>query len=285
MTIMKKTLALILAAVLVIALLGLYGCHPAAPQATEPTAATEATETTAATAPAETEAPTEASTEPVETEAPTEVPTEAPTEPNTAGNNKPQGGTDQPGTTGTSNGQQTGSAGTGSGNTSGAPVETQPPVTEHGEHVHNYFFGNTIPATCTSEGITTYYCDCGDSYTETIPMIDHNYTVANTVPATCTQDGSVTYTCTGCGDSYTEVIPAAHVWVHHHEDEVGHEIGNLACRCGAIFYSVDEWGAHVDSFDNLEALMYHGGYATGSTWIVDTPARDWDECSVCGAIK
>lgn len=279
MIIMKKTHALILAAVLVITLLGLYGCHPAAPEATEPTAATDVTETTAVTEAttatettvAVTETPeTTGSTAPEETEAPT-APAEV---------NRPQGGS-----TGNNNGHQTGNTGTGSGNTSGAPVETQPPVTEHGEHVHNYFFGNTIPATCTSEGITTYYCDCGDSYTETIPMIDHNYTVANTVPATCTQDGSVTYTCTGCGDSYTEVIPAAHVWVHHHEDEVGHQEGGCMCDCGAIFSTTAEWIAHTKSFDPKEAFLNHGGNGSYSWWVVDTPAKDWDECSVCGAIK
>lgn len=255
---MKKMLALILAAVLVIALLGLYGCHPAAPEATEPTAATDVTETTAVTEAttatettvAVTETPeTTGSTAPAETEAPT-APAEV---------NRPQGGS-----TGNNNGHQTGNTGT------GAPAVTQPPVTEAPavpstepaapvaptvpsteaptEHTHNYTVSSTTPATCTGEGSTTYICACGDSYTEPIPMTDHN-------------------------------------WVHHHEDEVGHQEGGCMCDCGAIFSTTAEWIAHTKSFDPKEAFLNHGGNGSYSWWVVDTPAKDWDECSICGAIK
>lgn len=279
---MKKRF--ILTAALVIALLGLYGCRQAGTDVTETTAVTEAAEIPTIATEA-TEAPAKASTEPAETEAPAES--------NPAENSKPQGGADQPGTTGSS-GQQTGSSrpsgSTGGGNTSGTPAATQTPVTEppaaaSTEHTHNYRVASTIPATCTREGTTTYTCACGDSYTETIPKGNHNYTAASTVPATCTSEGTTTYVCT-CGDSYTETIPATgHSWVHHHEDEVGHDERGCICRCGAIFSTTAEWSAHSNSYDNLEALTNHGGYASYSEWVVDTPARDWDECAVCGATK
>lgn len=275
MIIMKKTHALILAAVLVIALLGLYGCHPAVPQATEPTATTDVTETTAVTE--ATKAPTEAPTEPAETEVPTEAPTvpeetDAPTLP--AEVNRPQGGASQPGTPGSSNGQQTGSAGTGSskpsGSTGSGSGAQQPPVT---------------PPPATQPPVTVPPATQPPVTEPPATEHTHYYVVTSTIPATCTQDGSVTYTCDVCWDSYTEAIPAAHVWVHHHEDEAGHYEGYATCKCGYRCQGPDDWFAHRDSFSLEDALYYHTSYAVGENWVVDTPAQDWNECSVCGAIK
>ncbi|MCD7917816.1 MAG: hypothetical protein LUF84_05095, partial [Clostridiales bacterium] len=102
----------------------------------------------------------------------------------------------------------------------------------------------TVAATCTEDGVMTYTCACGDSYTEVIPATghhyvngvcivcgaeepgagehSHSYTAEVTVAATCTEDGVMTYTC-ACGDSYTEVIPAT-----------GHHYVNGVCTvCGA----------------------------------------------------
>lgn len=93
-------------------------------------------------------------------------------------------------------------------------------------HIHNYVGVVTKEPTCTEEGEKTYTCDCGDSYTETIPAKGHNYkdgectdcgekdpdhvhryTESITKEPTCTEAGEKTYTCV-CGDSYTETIPA-----------------------------------------------------------------------------
>ena len=63
-------------------------------------------------------------------------------------------------------------------------------------HAHHYT-GETTPATCTEDGETVYTCDCGDSYTETIPATGHDYSRVEI-------DGSYVYTCAVCGDSYTE---------------------------------------------------------------------------------
>lgn len=42
-------------------------------------------------------------------------------------------------------------------------------------HKHSYTEEITKEATCTEEGEKTYTCDCGDSYTEKIPMTEHHY--------------------------------------------------------------------------------------------------------------
>ena len=90
-------------------------------------------------------------------------------------------------------------------------------------HTHSYSSSVTKEATCTAEGVRTFSCECGNSYTEAIPMVDHNY-VDGTCQAcglvdpatcphaetndvvtapTCTAGGYTTYTCVACGYSYT----------------------------------------------------------------------------------
>ncbi len=118
-------------------------------------------------------------------------------------------------------------------------------------HKHNYTSSVTKASTCTSEGVMTYRCSCGDSYTETIGKTAHSfgsytynndatesadgtetavcsvcgerstrtaagtklahvhsYTESVTTAPTCTTDGVKTFSCS-CGSSYTEAIPAA----------------------------------------------------------------------------
>ena len=76
------------------------------------------------------------------------------------------------------------------------------------EHTHSYTSKVTKPATCTEDGVRTYTCECGDSYTQTIPATGHNYSdFVVTKPATCTEDGVKTKTCANCNDKITESIP------------------------------------------------------------------------------
>lgn len=112
------------------------------------------------------------------------------------------------------------------------------------DHKHSYTEVVTKQPTCTEAGEKTYTCDCGDSYTETIPATGHHYvdgecehcgekdpdahthsyTETITKQPTCTEDGEKTYTCE-CGDSYTEAIPAT-----------GHHYGNddKCTDCGEL---------------------------------------------------
>lgn len=116
-------------------------------------------------------------------------------------------------------------------------------------HAHSYTATVTKQPTCTAEGVKTFRCSCGDSYTETISAAGHvfgayvynndateaadgtetaacticgakdtrtaagtkiahvhNYTAAVTKAATCAEEGVKTYTCS-CGSSYTEAVP------------------------------------------------------------------------------
>lgn len=43
------------------------------------------------------------------------------------------------------------------------------------EHGHSYTSSITTPATCTEKGVLTYKCECGNSYTESIPAKGHAF--------------------------------------------------------------------------------------------------------------
>ena len=50
------------------------------------------------------------------------------------------------------------------------PAPTLPPTTAHG---HSYSAWVSKEATCTEQGVKTYRCSCGSSYTEAIPALGH----------------------------------------------------------------------------------------------------------------
>ena len=80
---------------------------------------------------------------------------------------------------------------------------------DEGEHTHNYTSKITKTATCSEEGVITYTCRCGESYTEIIPKLDHSFDGGTTtIMPTCTEEGVKTYTCTVCGETKTESITA-----------------------------------------------------------------------------
>lgn len=71
-------------------------------------------------------------------------------------------------------------------------------------HEHNYVENVVTEVTCTTDGTTSYTCECGDTYDETVPATGHTWGdyVANG-DATYLADGTKTATCTGCGETDT----------------------------------------------------------------------------------
>jgi len=81
------------------------------------------------------------------------------------------------------------------------PTET--PTEEPEPHVHSYTESVTA-ATCTTDGVKTFTCDCGDSYTEGIKATGHAYgEYKYNDDATYSKDGTKTSTCANCGDKKT----------------------------------------------------------------------------------
>lgn len=125
-------------------------------------------------------------------------------------------------------------------------------------HEHSYTVSVTKEATCTEDGVKTFNCECGESYTETISATGHAYKVEVTAP-TCTEGGYTTHTCTKCGYSYKDSITG----------ETGHKFESGTCTvCGAEDpnYSVDagpdtyKRGSIVEKSD-IDAQNAAGKYA------------------------
>ena len=104
---------------------------------------------------------------------------------------------------------------------------------------HSYTQTVTSEPTCTSEGVMTFTCECGESYTEVIPMTAHTYTETVVAP-TCTAIGYTMYTCE-CGHSYIATISEAtghtetvvgQVDAHYHTD--GYTGDTVCAVCGVI---------------------------------------------------
>lgn len=75
-------------------------------------------------------------------------------------------------------------------------------------HTHSYMESVTTAATCTTAGVKTFTCECGDTYTESIPATGHSWNDGIvTVEPTEDTEGVRTYTCTVCGETRTENIP------------------------------------------------------------------------------
>ena len=71
-------------------------------------------------------------------------------------------------------------------------------------HVHSYSESVTTAPTCTAEGVKTFACSCGSSYTEAIPAAGHAWSdYAYNNDATTESDGTKTRYCTVCGERET----------------------------------------------------------------------------------
>lgn len=78
---------------------------------------------------------------------------------------------------------------------------------EETAHIHNYVESVTTEVTCENDGLKTYTCECGDSYTEVVTAMGHvfeNY-VSNE-DATYTADGTETAVCSGCELTDTRIV-------------------------------------------------------------------------------
>lgn len=106
-------------------------------------------------------------------------------------------------------------------------------------HTHSWDGGTvTTGATCSSEGVITYSCSCGEKKTESIPTTAHTYTEVVDKEPDCVAPGWVYQYCTTCnksGDGWS-TEPLGHD-VESYEKHGGDcntpaQIGNTCRRCG-----------------------------------------------------
>lgn len=85
-------------------------------------------------------------------------------------------------------------------------------------HTHSYTGKVTKAATCSAEGVKTFTCSCGSSYTEAIAKTEHRYRGKEVWP-TCESKGYTTYTCRDCGHSYRgnykDIVDHSYSWEDH----------------------------------------------------------------------
>ena len=140
------------------------------------------------------------------------------------------------------------------------------------DHTHSYTASVTKAATCTAGGVKTYSCECGDSYTESIPATGHDYKTQSTT-ATCTEPGAKVRVCSRCGDSSTETVPALG---HSYEtvttpstcDQPG-EATHTCTRCG-------------DSYSEALELADHSYESQVTPPTCTEPGAAIYTCTVCG---
>ena len=88
----------------------------------------------------------------------------------------------------------------------------------------------------------------------------------------------------------TEPTECQHDWTCIHHAEEGHWVAGVACSCGWTVYGdpaelVSLWNTHSASYPAMESLLYHGGYGSIDSWVVDKPAYEEWVCRYCGSPK
>lgn len=75
-------------------------------------------------------------------------------------------------------------------------------------HVHSYVLTAAEPAGCETEGYQTYQCDCGESYSDSIPATGHDWTDWETVIDPEDEESSVLWHyCLNCGQEEYDSLP------------------------------------------------------------------------------
>lgn len=147
---------------------------------------------------------------------------------------------------------------------------------------HTYVSEVTKEATCTEEGIMTYTCACGESYTQSIPKVEHSYDIVVTNP-THNKMGYTTHTCSECGntyiDSYTEALE------HSYERSVTKEatcteegLMTFLCECGKSYTQAIPKADHNCETETVAAGCETYGY-------VKVSCQDCDYTSVTDIIQ
>lgn len=214
---------------------------------------------------------------------------------------------------------------------SGSASETQEsvqPVTEtepkETTHTHDWGSGTvTTAATCTTDGLRTYTCSCGETATETIDATghafgdwyqgstvhertcgtcgeaeggEHSMTSSVTTAPTCKTTGVETHACSVCGYSYTTEVPVSstHTYSEWGGDATNH---SRSCTvCGAADSGAHSWGTATvttaatckDEGVSTQTCTVCGSAKTAAIPKLTTHTYDNvcdGECNVCGTTR
>ena len=143
-------------------------------------------------------------------------------------------------------------------------------------HEHKYTSEITTPATHLIEGVKTFTCTCGDTYTETIEKTtEHSFTLQITKEATHLTTGIKTFTC-ACGYSYTELVPktTAHTYTASTIAPTCTEKGytTYTCNCG---------DSYVTNYVNAKGHDYSTEYVVDKEATCQEIGSKSQHCSRC----
>lgn len=134
-------------------------------------------------------------------------------------------------------------------------------------HEHAYDEGViTTQPDCVNEGVKTFTCACGDSYTEPVAAAGHSYDDGvETVPATCVAEGTKVFTCTKCAagtEGHTKTETIAKLGHKYDEGVVSTEPG---CETtGERIYTCSQCADGVEGHTKTETISATGhAYANG----------------------
>lgn len=149
-------------------------------------------------------------------------------------------------------------------NTQQVQQEIEPQTEPQTVHEHVYTEAITTDATCEADGEKTFTCECGDSYTESIPALGHSYGeyVYNN-DATTSADGTETATCSVCGGTDTRIKAGTKIEITYDGyDEFGN--GFVWCYDGAFA------GKRAADADPYKVFYVNNPYPTyEAVWVSD----------------
>ena len=141
----------------------------------------------------------------------------------------------------------------------------------HDEHVWDEGVEQTA-ATCTTDGVKLFTCECGETKTEAIPAKGHNLQFSSEVAATCTEDGEKKGVCSDCG---VEDVVVLHATGHDYESTTTQPTCEVD---GYVVYTCK----NCDDEYRETGVRATGHTTTGCTWVEDPDymvLKDEDTCT------
>lgn len=151
-------------------------------------------------------------------------------------------------------------------------------------HTHSYTPTVTRAATCTSTGIITYTCSCGDSYAEIAPILPHREVTDRAVEATCISTGKTQGS--RCGDCGAIINAQSIIPLKAHTYNSGNVTKAPTCKdTGTKTYSCTFCGdSYTETIAKLTTHSYDNGVVTTLATCTETGIMTYT-CTTCGETK
>lgn len=152
------------------------------------------------------------------------------------------------------------------------------------EPAHTHTYGQwvvTSLASCTSGGVETRLCDCGETQTQLIAATGHQYgDWVTTVDATCKNTGVKTRTCINCGDSKNENLNKT-----DHQYDNGMVTTEATCQnSGVKTYTCNTCNTTKTETIAKQGHAYNSGEVTKEATCQNSGTKTYT-CNTCNTTK